>query len=202
MAKKKDNQTPDTETPEVGEIGNDVNATDTDVSGGDNDEFARLASENAELKDRLLRAVAEAENVRRRSERDKADASAYSIAGFARDILSVSDNLRRALDAVSDEAKESDDVKSFVEGVELTERELLNSLEKHGIKKLEPKGEAFDHNLHQAMFEVEDPSQPAGTVVQVVQAGYIIRDRLLRPAMVGVAKGGPKPKKPDEEAAR
>jgi molecular chaperone GrpE len=137
-----------------------------------------LVDEAAEMKDRLLRTLADMENLRKRTEREVADARIYGIAGFARDILGV---------AGADAA-----VASFIEGVELTEKELLKALEKNGIRKIEPLGEKFDPNLHQAMYEVPDPSVPSGSVVQVVQPGYVIGERILRPAMVAVAKGGPK----------
>ena len=149
---------------------------------------AELKSEIAALKDRVLRAMAEAENVRRRTEKDKADARDYAVTGFARDMVSVADNLRRALDALPSQLHDDERLKTFVDGVQLTERELMNAFERHGIRRIEPNGEKFDHNLHQAMFEVADSGQPAGTVVQVMQAGYVIKDRLLRAAMVGVAK--------------
>ena len=154
----------------------------------------RLIKENEELKDRALRVAAEMENLRRRTARDVHDARAYAVANFARDMLSVSDNLRRALDAMPDEAKAAGDAgfKALIEGVEITERAMLSALERHGVKKLEPEGEKFDPNFHQAMFEVPNADVPANTVVQVVQPGYSIGDRVLRPAMVGVAKGGPK----------
>jgi molecular chaperone GrpE len=153
--------------------------------------------EAAEYKDRLLRALAEMENLRRRTEREVADARSYGIANFARELLAVADNMRRALDAVGGElrATAGPGLLAFLDGVELTERELLKALEKHGVTKLDPLGERFDPNLHQAMFEVSDPSVANGTVVQVVQPGYRIGERVLRPAMVGVAKGGPKPAK-------
>jgi molecular chaperone GrpE len=158
------------------------------------DPVAELAREAADLRDRLLRSLAEMENLRRRTDRQIDDARVYGIANFARDMLGVGDNMRRALDAVTPELRESADtaVKALIEGVELTERELLKVLEKHGVKKLEPLGNKFDPNLHQAMYEVPDPSVPAGTVAQVMQAGYTIGDRVLRPAMVAVTKGGPK----------
>ncbi len=161
---------------------------------GDYEALLRLMKENDELKDRALRAAAEMENLRRRTARDVQDARTYAIANFARDMLSVSDNLRRAIDAIPDEAKASGDAgfKSLIEGVEITERAMLSALERHGVKKLDPQGEKFDPNFHQAMFEVPNPEVPANTVVQVVQSGYSIGDRVLRPAMVGVAKGGPK----------
>jgi molecular chaperone GrpE len=153
-----------------------------------------LAKEAAEARDRWMRALAEMENLRRRTEREVADARSYGIANFARDILAVADNMDRALKALDDELREKADaaVKGLLDGVEITERELHKVLEKHGVKRLEPAGEKFDPNFHQAMYEVPDPSVPAGTVVQVVQAGYTIGDRVLRPALVGVAKGGAK----------
>lgn len=142
----------------------------------------------ADLKDKMLRAVAEAENVRRRAAKDVEDARKYSIAGFARDMLAVADNLGRALDALPEGAETDEKFGSFVEGVQLTGREVANVLQRHGVKEVRPQGEKFDHNLHQAMFEVEDADQPPGTVNQVLQVGYTIGDRLLRPAMVGVTK--------------
>ncbi|MGB3503316.1 MAG: nucleotide exchange factor GrpE [Mesorhizobium sp.] len=164
------------------------------VPEADYEAFMRLVKENEELKDRALRLAADMENLRRRTQRDVADARTYGVTNFARDMLTVSDNLRRALDAVSEEVKSSADasLKSLVEGVDITERGLLSTLERHGVKKLEPQGEKFDPNFHQAMFEVPNPEVPNGTVVQVVQSGYSIGDRVLRPAMVGVARGGPK----------
>lgn len=163
--------------------------------GGDYEALMRLLKENEELKDRALRAAADMENLRRRTARDVHDARSYAIANFARDMLSVSDNLRRAIDAIPAEEKATGDAgfKALIEGVELTERAMLAALERHGVKKLQPEGEKFDPNFHQAMFEVPNPDVPANTVVQVVQPGYSIGDRVLRPAMVGVAKGGPKP---------
>lgn len=152
-------------------------------------------TEVAELKDRLLRTLADMENLRRRTEREVVDARAYGIAAFARDMLGVADNMRRALDAIGAEQREAADanLKGLIDGIELTERELHKVLEKHGIAKLDPQGEKFDPNFHQAMFELPDPSVPSGTVVQVVQSGYRIGERVLRPALVAVAKGGPRP---------
>ena len=165
---------------------------------GDYEVVVRLMKENEELKDRALRIAAEMENIRRRTARDVHDARSYAIANFARDMLSVSDNLRRALDAVTDDAKASADAgfKALIDGVDITERAMLSALERHGVKKLAPEGEKFDPNFHQAMFEVPNPTVPANTVVQVVQPGYSIGDRVLRPAMVGVSKGGPKQAEP------
>jgi molecular chaperone GrpE len=159
-----------------------------------------LAKESAEFRDRWLRALAEMENLRRRTEREVADARVYGIAGFARDMVGIADNMRRALASAPAELHESAEagVKPLIEGVELTDRELAKALEKHGIRRLEPLGQKFDPHVHQAMFEVPDPSVPAGTVVQVMQDGYTIGERVLRPALVGVAKGGPKaPAAPD-----
>ncbi len=171
-------------------------AAEASTNGPDADYEAlvRLMKENEEHKDRALRLAAEMENLRRRTQRDVADARAYAVTNFARDMLVVSDNLRRALEAVTEDAKASADAgfKALIEGVDLTERAMLSTLERHGVKKLEPQGEKFDPNFHQAMFEVPNPDVPNGTVVQVVQSGYRIGDRVLRPAMVGVAKGGPK----------
>ena len=153
-----------------------------------------LTKEAAESRDKMLRTLAEMENLRKRTSREVADARTYGITGFARDVLEIADNLQRALDAVPAEAKAAADpgLKGLIEGVELTERSLLNALEKNGVKKFDPSGEKFDPNFQQAMYEVPDPSVPAGTVVQVVQAGYMIGDRVLRPALVGVSKGGAK----------
>jgi molecular chaperone GrpE len=148
----------------------------------------------AELKDRLLRTLAEMENLRKRTEREVTDARLYGVASFARDMLGVADNMRRALDAVSPELRASAEpgVKALIDGVELTERELLKALEKNGVRQFSPRGEKFDPNVHQAIFEVPNPSVPAGSVVEVVAPGYMIGERVLRPAMVGVSKGGPK----------
>jgi molecular chaperone GrpE len=148
----------------------------------------------AELKDRLLRTLAEMENLRKRTEREVTDARLYGVTTFARDILSVADNMRRALDAVSPELRASAEagVKALIDGVELTERELVKALDKNGVRQFSPRGEKFDPNVHQAMFEVPNASVPAGSVVEVVQPGYMIGERVLRPAMVGVSKGGPK----------
>jgi molecular chaperone GrpE len=168
------------------------------------EQLAREASEN---KDKLLRALAEMENMRRRTDRQVADAREYGITAFARDVLAVADNMSRALSAIDPQLRETAEpgLKSLLEGVELTERELLKVLEKHGVKKFEPIGQKFDPNLHQAMYEVPDPSLPNGTVAQVVQAGYMIGERVLRPALVGVAKARPKPPPappPQEPAAK
>jgi len=148
----------------------------------------------AEFKDKMLRTLAEMENLRRRTEREVADARVYGITGFARDVLAVADNMHRALGAVGPEQRELADpkVKALIEGVELTERELMKVLEKYGVTKFSPAGEKFDPNVHQAMYEVQDSEFPPGYVAQVIQAGYMLGDRVLRPALVGVAKAAPK----------
>ena len=153
-----------------------------------------LTKELAEARDKTLRTLAEMENLRQRTRREVADSKTYGITGFARDILDIADNLQRALDAVPAEATANAEpgLKALIEGVELTERSLLNTLEKNGVRKFDPAGEKFDPNFQQAMYEVPDPSVPAGTVVQVVQAGFMIGERVLRPALVAVAKGGAK----------
>ncbi|UFZ02161.1 nucleotide exchange factor GrpE [Bradyrhizobium ontarionense] len=153
-----------------------------------------LAKEAAEARDKMLRTLAEMENLRKRTAREVADARLYAITGFARDVLDIADNLQRALDAVPAETRANADagLKALIEGVELTERSLLNTLEKNGVKKFDPTGQKFDPNFQQAMYEVPDPSVPSGTVVQVVQAGFMIGERILRPALVGVSKGGAK----------
>ncbi len=156
------------------------------------DPLEAARAEAAELKDKLLRALAETENVRRRAQRDREDASKYAITNFAREMLKVADNLRRALDSIGDEARrDSETVENLTVGVEMTEREMLNTLERVGIKPIESLGQRYDHNLHEAMFDVEDATQPAGMIIQVLERGYMLGERLLRPAKVGVAKGGP-----------
>ena len=153
-----------------------------------------LAKEAADARDKMLRTLAEMENLRKRTSREVADARVYGITGFARDVLDIADNLQRALDAVPHETRAAADpgLKALIEGVELTERSLLNALEKNAVRKFDPTGEKFDPNFQQAMYEVPDPTVPSGTVVQVVQSGYMIGDRILRPALVGVSKGGAK----------
>lgn len=159
-------------------------------SEAENDPLQDLREENAALKDRVLRAMAETENLRKRAEREKAEATLYAATNFARDLLSVSDSLSKALEMMSDEAREQADdaTRNLVAGIELTRRELLNSFQKHGIVEVKPQDEKFDPNFHQAMFEVPGSGKPNGTVVQVVQTGYKIGERVLRPALVGVAK--------------
>ena len=154
--------------------------------------LAAARAEAAQMKDQALRAMAEAENTRKRAVRDRDDAQKYGVTNFAREMLTVADNLRRALEAIPAETLQTDEaLKTLYDGVAATERQLEAALGKQQIQRIWPEGERFDSNFHQAMFEVPDTGKPAGTVVQVLQAGYKIHDRLLRPALVGIAKGAP-----------
>jgi molecular chaperone GrpE len=162
----------------------------------------KLNAENGELKDRLLRALAEMENLRRRTEREVADARAYGVANLARDMLSVADNLARAVESFPAEERAAADpaLKALIEGVELTERDLHAALGRYGVTKLSPEGEKFDPNFHQAMYEIPSENLPAGMVADVVQSGWKIGERVLRPALVAVSKGGPKVEPKEEKA--
>lgn len=161
-------------------------------------ENSRQEEEIASLKDQMLRTAAEMENLRRRTQKEVADARSFSISKFAKDILGVADNLRRAIEHVDEADKDNAALKTLLEGVELTERELQNALVKNGVKQISPDNEKFDPNFHQAMFEIPNTEVPNNTVLQVVQVGYVIGERVLRPAMVGVSKGGPKSAPPKE----
>ena len=188
----------DTNKPEDDKAATATEATDinqeqqTAEPAATPDPIEALKAENGDLRDKLLRTIAEMENLRKRNEREIADTRSYAIAGFARDMLTATDSLSRALMVLPAEARDSSDTttKSLIEGIEMTEREMQRLLAKHGVKPIDAEGQKFDPHKHQAMFEVPDPSRPEGTVVQVVQAGFAIGDRVLRPAMVGVAKGG------------
>ena len=177
-----------------------------ETSDGAASEIEALRTELDDMRQQMLRALADAENVRRRSQKDVADARSYAITSFARDLLSVRDNFERALQSADSLDADSlpPELKGLLEGVRMTERELASVFERHGVSMIDPAGERFDPNRHQAMYEVEDTSVPAGTVVQVMQTGSLIGDRVLRPAMVAVSKGGPKPgqsaPQPDAEA--
>jgi len=168
------------------------------------DVVVALQAENADLKDRILRAVAEMENLRKRTQREIADARSYAIADFARDMLGATDNLARALAMAPEHLRNHEDpaIKALIEGIEMTEREMQRLMQKHGVSPIIAEGQKFDPHKHQAMFEVPDETVPAGTVVQVVQTGYEIGERVLRPAMVGIAKGGPRtPAQPVSQGA-
>ena len=208
-----DQNIPETEMPaEEAQAENPAGDAETDAIGASAEEVAPdgaqspwesekpLTEEIAELKDKLLRALAENENQIRRARRDREDATKYAAANFARDMLGVADNIRRAMESVPDGLDQEDEaIKAFLEGVALTERELLTTLERHGIKKISPLGEQFDHEHHEALFEMPTGDAEPGTVMQVVEDGYIIHDRLLRAARVGVSKAPLPPSSPGDE---
>jgi len=167
------------------------------ADGGEPDPFVvleKLKAENADSKDKLLRTLAEMENLRRRTEREIADAKLYGVTNFARDMLIFADNLSRALESLPADTLDKVEpvLKSFIEGISLTQKDFESRLIRHGVKKLEPQDQKFDPNMHEALFEIPDESVPSGTVKQVVEAGYSIGDRVLRPAKVGISRGGPK----------
>ena len=191
---------------ETTEASNEVPVEPPAAPAAEPDPFAvieKLNAENGELKDRLLRALAEMENLRRRTEREVADARAYGVANLARDMLSVADNLARAVENFPAEERAAGDaaLKALFEGVELTERDLQAALGRHGVTKLSPEGEKFDPNFHQAMFEMPHETLPAGAVAQVVQSGWKIGERVLRPALVGISKGAAKAAPKNDESA-
>jgi molecular chaperone GrpE len=189
MIEEKDDRAADGGTVPANDAGGPLE--DDAGAGTADDRLIALETELADVKDRMLRALAETENTRRRAQREREDSQKYAITGFAKDLLSAVDNLRRALESVPEAEVKDAKLRGLLDGVAATERELLSALERHGVKRIDPKGEKFDHNFHQAIFEAENTGQPAGTVVEVLQPGYVLHDRLLRPAMVGVAKGGP-----------
>jgi molecular chaperone GrpE len=174
-----------------------ITEAEIETAGSDEDAgespFARLENELEKLRNEVLYAQAETQNVRRRLEKEKADASAYAATSFARDILSVSDNLSRALAAMPADLREDERLKALLTGIEMTGKELDSVFQRNGIKKIEAMGEKLDPNKHQAMIELPHDTAEPGTVIQEMQAGYMIKDRLLRPALVGVAKT-PEPK--------
>jgi len=166
-------------------------AEEQGAEGSAAEKIAALEAEVASLKDQLLRTLAETENIRRRAQREREDTAKYAVSSFAKDLVSVADNLRRAVEAVPPEQREQDEaLKNLLVGIEATERQLHAAFERGGIKKMEALGEPFDPNFHQVVFEVENTGKPGGTIVQVLQDGYTIHGRLLREAMVGAAKRG------------
>lgn len=183
-----EDETSGDEQPESGDVGTDA------APATPEEQIAGLEAEVASLNDRLLRAMAETENIRRRAQRDKQDTAKYAIANFARDMLSVADNLGRALGSVDESARKDNGIlENLMIGVEMTERELMAAMGRVGVSRMEPLGTQFDPNVHEAMFEYDDPSQPAGSVGQLIEPGYMMHDRALRPAKVGITKGGAKP---------
>ena len=209
--KDKDNGTKEetTEAPETsteGTNGSEIENKDAEDTISDADETTEELTpdeEIAELKDKLLRTLADMENLRRRSQKDREDAVKFSAANFARDMLSVADNLRRATESIPKEDEtDGGSLAAFIEGISLTEKELISTLERHGIRKIEPMGEKFDPKFHEAMYEVPSADAENGTVMQVVEAGYVIHDRLLRPAKVGIAKVAPRSNELEGEIKR
>ncbi len=191
---------PGAEAGQAGDPGIDIPAVPAEDAAAE-PKVAELEGEVARLKDQLLRALADQENLRRRAERDREDAGKFAIVAFARDMVSVADNLRRALESLPPEAEDEDEtVRNLRQGVDATERELVGALERRGVKRIDPMGERFDPNFHEAMFEVPGGDQPAGTVVQVLQPGYLIHERLLRPARVAVVKSDAQPQRVDTTA--
>ncbi len=196
---KKPDEMPESETTQMANAPADPatgDAKEPEMATGEDgellpDPLEELKTEIADLKDRYLRQAAEMDNLRKRTEREKADMAKYAISNFARDILPLSDNFQRAIDAVPAEAAEQDEaLNSFLEGVKMNERELQKVLERHGVTKIDPQGEKFDPNMHQAVQQVENCDLPNNTVCEVYQVGYVMADRVLRPAVVAVAKGG------------
>ncbi len=174
------------ETPENENLDN-VEQLKTEI---ENDPIALLTKERDDMRDKMMRALAEAENTRKQSEKRQADTQKYAVSSFAKDMLDISDNLRRALDAISEDQLTDETVKLLHEGVAATERVMLSNFEKHGIRKIEPTEGKFNPNFHEVMFEGDVPGKQAGEIIQLLEAGYVLHDRLLRPARVGVAKGG------------
>ncbi|HCH56362.1 MAG TPA: nucleotide exchange factor GrpE [Rhodospirillaceae bacterium] len=198
-AKANADEATDNVIPEEAVSENEDAAQATEISS-DGVEDMTEEEEIADLKDKLLRTLADMENLRRRSQKDREDALKYSSANFARDMLSVADNLRRAIESIPEEADpDGSALVGFIEGIALTEKELLSTLERHGIEKIDPMGEKFDPQFHEAMFEIPTVDAESGTVLQVVEAGYVIHDRLLRPAKVGIAKAGSAPAESDDQ---
>lgn len=173
-----------------------------DHASSEEPRIAEMEAQMADMKDKMLRVVADAENTKRRALKERDDAKKFAVSSFSRDILPVADNLRRALDAIPDELKQNDQIKNLIEGIEATERELLRTFEKNGLVKLDPLDQIFNPNFHEVMFEAPMPDKPAGTIIQVMETGYMLHDRLIRPARVGVAKddgqggGGHPPSEP------
>lgn len=166
-------------------------AQDTAGAASQSDVISKLEEERDAMRDKMMRALAEADNTRKRAEKAQADMSKFAIAGFAKDMLDIADNLRRAIDAVP--ADQKDNNQTLLQGIEATERMMLSAFEKHGLEKIEPKGGKFDPNFHEVMFETEMADKENGEIIQLLEAGYVLNGRLLRPARVGVAKSSGKP---------
>jgi len=180
-----ENKTDESQIEEINEKDEVSNENDNDSS---ENIIEKLNEEIQDLKDQRLRAAAELENFRKRAEKDQSDALKYGVTNFAKEIISIKDNIERAQSSISDDVRSNDDVKSVVEGLDLIAQSAVSTFEKIGIKKIDSLNEKFDHNLHQAMMEIENDQVEPGTIVQELIPGYTLHDRLLRPAMVGVAK--------------
>ena len=167
-------------------------ATENTAPAADNTALAAVQAELTETKDKMLRALAEADNARKRAERSQIDTTKFAVAGFARDLLDVADNLRRAIDAIPAEKRADETIANLLQGIEATERVMLATFERNGVRKIAPTSGQFDPNHHEAMFEADVPGKKHGEIIQLVEPGYMIHERLLRPARVGVAKGDPK----------
>ncbi len=192
-----ENQTPENEdTNNVENLNNDAEAN----LSADEQLIAKLEKDCADMRDKMMRALAEAENTRKRAEKMQDDTKKYAVAGFAKDMLDIADNLRRALDAITEDQLQDPTVKTLHEGVSATEKIMLANFEKQGVKKIEPTEGKFDPNFHEVMFEAEVPGKDGGEIIQLLEAGYILNDRLLRPARVGVAKAGSAEHKVDTQA--
>ncbi len=174
---------------------------EADIEASPEAQIAQLEQDLAVVKDRMLRLAAELENTRRRADREKQDAAKFGISNFARDMLTVADNFQRALDAAPDGDAPKDVIESFINGIQLTEKEMMSALQRHGVIRLEPAGEKFDPNLHQAIAEVPGNGAPAGIVVDIVQPGFVIGERVLRPAMVTVSSGAEVKDTPSKDSA-
>ena len=173
------------------ELNADAVDASQDAPADANDIIATLEKERDDMRDKMMRALAEAENTRKRAEKAQQDTSKFAIAGFAKDMLDIADNLRRALDAIPADQREANT--TLIEGVEATERVMLTAFEKHGLQKIEPSEGKFDPNFHEVMFEAEIPGKQNGEIIQLLEAGYVLNGRLLRPARVGVAKSSANP---------
>jgi molecular chaperone GrpE len=190
-----ENNTPENENmPEMDNVEN------LETANVETSPTAALEKERDDRRDKMMRALAEAENTRKRAEKTVSDTKKYAVTGFAKDMLDISDNLRRALDAISEDQLADETVKKLYDGVAATERMMLSNFEKQGIKKIEPTDGKFDPNFHEVMFEAETPGKQAGEIIQLLEAGYVLNDRLLRPARVGVAKSGTTEHKVDTQA--
>ena len=176
------------DTEELKKENSNENPSESDTPTSDEDIILKLNEEISDLKDQRLRAIAELENFRKRAEKDQSDALKYGVTNFAKEIINIKDNIERAQSSISDEVKTNDAVKSVVEGLDLIAQATVSTFEKIGIKKVESINQKFDHNLHQAMMEIEKDEMEPGTIVQEILPGYTLHDRLLRPAMVGVSK--------------